>query len=92
MIHPANILDTCTKIPFIIIYHEWWMDKGCSYEEVVMKETRAEAEEYAKAQCYSRQKDFNYCDYHVVEATITIRATMKSRKLTLLERITGRVD
>ncbi len=80
------------KKQFVIIYHKWWMDSGYFEEEIVEVESRELAERYASAKCYLNQHTFKYWAFKVVSAEVEVEKKEQPRKLTWLERLTGKIS
>jgi hypothetical protein len=79
-------------ISFVIVYYTWWMDRGYFEEEVVEAESYEAAASYAASKCHNNRTTFKHWDYRVVKATKNIAIEPIPRKLTWIERITGRVN
>lgn len=75
---------------FIIVYCHGFMDSRYFQEEILETENLEMAKQYASAKCHNKQYTFDNWNFHVVEAK-QVKFNLISRKLTLWERITGRI-
>lgn len=74
---------------FIIVIHGWHVSSNGFTVHEVEADSIEEAQKEGALLCYRREKAFDKCAYRVIE--IGERQVVKPRKLTFIERITGRI-
>lgn len=75
---------------FIVVIHGWFTGSNGFNIHEIHSDTRESAEKEAAHICYQRDSTFDKCAYQVIE--IGDRQIVKPRKLTIRERITGRLS
>lgn len=75
---------------YIAVITEWWMSNGHSTTMNLDAETEEQARQKAAAECHRRADTFNDCCYELI--AIDNSETVANRKLTMRERVTGRMS
>lgn len=79
-----------SNVKYIAVITEWWVGNGRSEVMTLNAETEEQAKQEAESECYRRSGTFNDCCYALI--AIGNNETIANRKLTMRERLTGRMS